>query len=378
MVPPGQHKEIGMRMLTLALAVLLVPLAGWLGWPVSRGELGLEGGGAAAAQCRAPDLPDVRKLREAEGACKDGNAPGCRRIDIISREFFPHALASLGVYTPNRRFRLDRLEPEWKRVGERFSHWNGLEFEVLEREIGGELHVLVAFRGTDTWGGIVPYPNDFVANLSWLTQYFNPWDQYRTARNEFRRVREAALARAKGRVVRFKATGHSLGGGLAVHVTRGFPCTAAVVFNSSCVSNELRYARPFGEADVVHVRENRDWLSKVICAPADVLGWNIGQRIYEANWVRDRPTANRDDLETALDQHSIGRMSLSMARRVVCCAQRARKSAHPDCGCPAAVMSGVEPVRRLMCDGRRRERAGDPCDFTPLAGPPAATCAVRC
>ena len=216
---------------------------------------------------------------------------------------------------------------------------------------------------------------------SWLTQYFNPWDQYRMARAEFKRVREKALADAKGRVVRFTVTGHSLGGGLAKHIAHGFPCTAAVTFNSSCVTNDFRFSQPYHEAQIVHLHENRDWLSTVVCAPGNLLGWNAGQQIYEANWIADRAGDFVDDVESSLQQHSIGRMSLAMSRQVLCCAQRERNSSHPNCACKPAVKVGIEATRRMYCDGRKASatpRANDPCDYSPMTPTNDAKCTRKC
>lgn len=54
-------------------------------------------------------------------------------------------------------------------------------------------------------------------------------------------VVERATKAANGKPVSFVTTGHSLGGGLAQHVAYIYPCTSAVVFNTSGVTNTMIY-----------------------------------------------------------------------------------------------------------------------------------------
>jgi len=361
------------------LACLLAGLAVFLGWPVERTALGITDANSAASVCSAPEYADIRyEIAPGSRRCRDPK--GCSDVEHVSKAFLPYALASLHAYDARQRFKLTTLDPEWKNT-ETFSHWNGLAFEVYEKEMPDAFEVLVAFRGTDTYAAVIPYPNDFIANLSWITQYFNPWDQYRMARSEFRRIREKAIANAKGKSVRFGATGHSLGGGLAQHIAAGFPCVSSVVFNSSCVVNDWRYSQPYSTSQIVNVQENRDWLSSVICLPGRMLGWYESHQEYQANWVRDRVKDFGDEIENALDQHSIGRITSSMVRKVVCCGQRARFSSNASCACSPDIANGVEAAQRVYCEGRRRVisvRPGHPCNPTPVAPVDDPRCSQRC
>lgn len=350
-----------MRRAFLVLIILLIGLAVWQAEPVTRASLGIVAENTAGAQCRAPTLPD---LREAPSSGPDAGCTepgGCENKEHISATFLPYAIASLNAYGGEGRRSGDLLkyEPTWTALGEPVALPNGLGYMAFSRTINNEDHVLVAFRGTDPlgtdgWLELVPHPTDAIANASWITQWFNPWDQYRGAREAFAEIRKQAFARAAGRTVRFHVTGHSLGGGLAVHVARGFPCTTAVVFNASCVTNQIRYKEPYPDNQVVDIRENRDWLSKSLCLPAALLGWNRGHQIYEADWIRDRARRNQDEMDVALRQHQIGSMTFAMGRTVLCCYQNQRRSSHGSCACGQRVMAEIEGAKRMLCDMRRR------------------------
>lgn len=366
----------------LRFLVVLVPLlglAGVFGLPVSRVSLGITPANQSAPVCQAPQLPDLREGIAEDKSCSEPG--GCDSKESISATFLPYAVASLNSYGNRARFNLTKLDPSWQPVGKPFAHANGLGYSVFARGLGNEYHVMVAFRGTDTWGGLVPVPTDAVANASWVTQWFNPWDQYKMAREEFAKVRTAAFAEAKGRTVRFHVTGHSLGGGLAQHIARGYPCTTAVVFNTSCVSNRVRFAQPYMDNQIVDIRENRDWLTKTICAPASLAGWGSRHQIYEANWIGDRAKTFADEIDSLLNQHVIGRMSFAMARTVLCCAQNQRRS-QGKCGCAPSVLTSVDSTRRLFCEGRKERPPGtkrlDPCDFSPVPPESQPVCVKRC
>lgn len=370
-----------MRRFYMVLIMPLVGLAALNGGPVSRADLGIPAETVSATQCRAPTLPDLRAAKTSgpESGCDEPG--GCENKEHISATFIPYAIASLNAYgdTGRRSGDLHKYDPTWTAVGEPVSHASGLGYMVFSRTVDNEDHVLVAFRGTDQLGGdgwwkLIPTPTDVVANASWVTQWFNPWDQYRTAREAFVEIRKQAFARAGGRIVRFHVTGHSLGGGLAVHVARGFPCTTAVVFNTSCVTNRVRYTQPYMDSQVVDIRENRDWLTKTLCLPAAAFGWGSEHQHYEADWIRDRARRNQDEMDVALRQHQIGGMAFAMGRTVLCCAQNQRRSAHASCACAPRVIAGVEGAKRMLCDMKRRpqlrraEQGGDTVSTTTRRG----------
>lgn len=350
-----------MRRIFLVAIMPLVGLAAWNSEHVTRASLGITTENSVEAVCKAPVLPDLRAAPSSgpEAGCTEPG--GCENKEHISAVFLPYAIASLNAYGGSGRRSGDLLkyDPSWTALGEPVELSNGLGYMAFSRTVNNEDHVLVAFRGTDPltekgWLELVPHPTDAIANASWITQWFNPWDQYRGARQAFAEIRKQAFARANGRVVRFHVTGHSLGGGLAIHVTRGFPCTAAVVFNASCVTNQIRYAQRYADSQIVDIRENRDWLSKSLCLPAALLGYGRSHQVYEADWIRDRARRNQDEMDVALRQHQIGSMTFAMGRTVLCCAQNQRRSSHGSCACGQRVVAEVEGAKRMLCDMRRR------------------------
>ncbi len=193
----------------------------------------------------------------------------------VAAAFGLYAAASADTYQPERN---GAGEPSWERAfavadnhksrktSPERTNWrltashngaNGLTYDVYHNS-GGQAAflVMVAFRGTD---GVLDA--DTIANLSWLTQWVNPWDQYREARNALPTIFADAKRAALGRPVHVIATGHSLGGGLAQHVAHAHPCVSAVVFNPSFVTNELIFGRY--DPVIVRIYENDEPFSQV-------------------------------------------------------------------------------------------------------------------
>ncbi|WP_146144788.1 lipase family protein [Phreatobacter cathodiphilus] len=141
----------------------------------------------------------------------------------------------------------------WQFV-ERYDDNNrsGLVYDVYYKDEGNRVLYLVAYRGTE---GV----RDWIANFSWLTQWFNVNDQYRLARVRFASIVAAAHRHSGGRPLAFITTGHSLGGGLAQHIAGRYPCVSAVVFNSSFVTNDLLFGGI--KPTVVQIYEDNDVFS---------------------------------------------------------------------------------------------------------------------
>ena len=150
----------------------------------------------------------------------------------------------------------------------------------------GVVHAMIVFRGTVNWLG-----GSGISDFSYVTQLINPYDQYNTARQVFGRFQKNVLDQFPDQKVRFYAVGHSLGGGLARHISAAFPCVHAIAFNSSFVSNKYRLERRFDENnsdaelnnssikifnfksrnDVVDVFANRDPLTFISFHVGDLL-----------------------------------------------------------------------------------------------------------
>jgi pimeloyl-ACP methyl ester carboxylesterase len=139
----------------------------------------------------------------------------------------------------------------------------------------------------------------------------NPWDQYRTARALFTFVRTNAKVAAGTQPVEYLAVGHSLGGGLARHMAAAFPCTAAITFNSSFVSNDFRLSAPY-QGQIVDIFEDQDFLSKIAVLPDPNSFFRVSSR---HQWYR----FNNAEIGDLRGQHGIYQAATAMARIPVVC-----------------------------------------------------------
>lgn len=266
---------------------------------ISRAELGIEPD--AAENCRPPVIPSF--WRQMKGF---PNYNGER----VANYFGLYAAYASNAYTPSLAEKFD-LDPElfgWSQDGSPINVAGGFQAHVLTKDTPDRLYVMVVFRGTD---GVTSIP-DLVSNASWFTQMINPWDQYRTARQVFQDVRLKALGKARGKAISYLAVGHSLGGGLARHIATAFPCTSAIVFNSSFVSNNFRLAEPY-ETQIVDVFEDDDPLSfaSLYSKPAEFFRINKQHQWYRVY-----------NVPAMLGQHGIFRAAGAMSRIPVRCLKR--------------------------------------------------------
>jgi hypothetical protein len=119
----------------------------------------------------------------------------------------------------NLRHPLKELEKLGDNPGQ--SKLVGLALAVFEKTVHGKVEeVVVAFRGTDS------FKDSF--------QNFAPFyrNQVKPAREKFQEI----LSHYAGKAAKITATGHSLGGGLAFHMSFAFPDIEAISFNASPVT----------------------------------------------------------------------------------------------------------------------------------------------
>ena len=141
----------------------------------------------------------------------------------------PYAIMSNNAYC--RRFPIP-LPAGWREVEElrhpaieqtlqdRDHGLVALGLAVFEKEHQGRLEeVVVAFRGTDSL-------NDSFQNFAPFYR-----NQVKPAREKFQEI----LDHYAGKAAKITATGHSLGGGLAFHMSFAFPDIEAIAFNASPV-----------------------------------------------------------------------------------------------------------------------------------------------
>jgi hypothetical protein len=172
----------------------------------------------------------------------------------MANDHLIYAIAANEAYGDERLkyFRVEKYSDRFAKFSS--GELNGLRYEsYIDRD---DAVVILAFRGTQ-----INSPRDWFSNFSWFTGAFGMDDEYTQARRVFISIRQRLKDQFGDRAFSFVTTGHSLGGGLAEHIAKGFPCVDAVVFDSSPVTNAFLYAEPFGEAITIHIYDKNDELT---------------------------------------------------------------------------------------------------------------------
>ncbi len=274
--------------------------ASWV--TINRDDLGISAG--QSGSCIRPMIPSF--WRNYRGFPDYDN-------ELISDYFGIYAAFASNVYRPIPRERF-KLMPDyfgWVPQGEPIVRPGGLYAELYYRHSADRLSVMVVFRGKDSATNLT----DIISENSYFTQMINPWDQYRTARKEFAKIRRDAQSNSDGLPVEYFAVGHGLGGGLARHIAAGFPCTAAISFDSTFVSNNRRLAEPY-DGQVVDLFADNDLISRMAVLSNPRAFFRIS-RTHQ--WYRVRNAGN------FAGQEGMFRAAVAMARIPVMCQLR------PDC-----------------------------------------------
>ena len=289
----------------LGLLVFLVALvaaanaffASWV--TITRDDLGISVG--QSGRCVRPSIPSF--WRNYRGFPDYDN-------ELISDYFGLYAAFASNVYRPANRDRFD-LKPEyfgWIPQGDPIERPGGFYAELFYKPGQDRLSVMLVIRGKDSDFNLI----DIVSENTLFTQMINPWDQYRTARKEFARIRHEAQTNSNGLPVEFITVGHGLGGGLARHLAAAFPCTAAIVFNSTFVSNNRRLADPY-DGQVIDLFADNDLRSRLAILPNPRAFFRVS-RVHQ--WYRVR---NAGDFDGGTGMQ---RAAVAMARIPVMCLLR--------------------------------------------------------
>ncbi len=131
-------------------------------------------------------------------------------LDLVSNEFYYYAIMSSNAYNRDTQIKL----PNWNRV-KRFITSHGFSADIYLSN--NKKESIIAFRGTDD-------PKDWrYGNID-----INIDGQYNDADELFKWVKNKY-----GQNIKISTTGHSLGGGLAIHVSLRNKDVDAFVFNPS-------------------------------------------------------------------------------------------------------------------------------------------------
>ena len=188
--------------------------------------------------------------------CKH-NVPNFYNIYVSERMANDHliyAIAANEAYGDKRLkyFRVDKYSDRFYKLDS--GGLNGLRYEsYIDHD---DAVVILAFRGTQ-----INNARDWFANFSWFTGAFGIDDEYTEARRVFISIKQKLKDQFGNKAFSFVTTGHSLGGGLAEHIAKGFPCVDAVVFDFSPVTNAFLYVEPFVDAITIHIYDTNDELT---------------------------------------------------------------------------------------------------------------------
>ena len=197
----------------------------------------------------------------AEKVQPDGTHPVCQKIKHMSTDAehyqraygrsykriasrsFEYALMASNVYEKyegsNPKFDI----PKWDQVGDKRANWRGFGAHIY-KSTQGRQRVAVAFEGTD---------QDSLAD--WIFGNLNVYWKGQYGDAELL-VDEIAEAYPNAEII---TTGHSLGGGLAIHAALHHSNVTAFAFNSS---PRIFMPDPFTEngSEIILISENEDVL----------------------------------------------------------------------------------------------------------------------
>lgn len=202
--------------------------------------------------------------------------------------YAPYAIFSNNAY--NRGENALPLPEGWTENGKyrSESHDDGFAIAVFEKHENGRLvEVSVAFRGTD--------------GLSdWINQNLFPFhrEQVPTAVQQFKEIQTDY----KKQNVKITATGHSLGGGLAVHMSFTNPHIDAIVFNSSPITKAGN--NPITTNTIVSIWESGD----ILQIPRNVIN------LIRPRWWRAERIEFRFVHGLPIMQHGMDRLALNMVK----------------------------------------------------------------
>lgn len=189
----------------------------------------------------------------------------------IAKESWPYALMSSNTYEDSPLFYIDG----WY-LQERYESGQGLSADIYEQRDRNKniTKIAIAFRGTE-----------FFSIRDWVFGNFNIFWEGQFA--EARELVETLRKNEKYKNLPIIATGHSLGGGLALHISLYYSDTDAFVFNTS-----PRIFAPSSRNNIpnnrrVIISEDKEVLSTIISEYPALNQMDIDARYNEFNFLND-------------------------------------------------------------------------------------------
>jgi len=196
------------------------------------------------------------------------------RYERIANRVFVYALMSSNAYADSPQFTL----PGWERI-ERVCTKRGMSLDVMKNE--EEKKIVLAFTGTDSIKDML-YGN------------FNIFSKGQYAEAE--KVLDRILSDTDYQAYKIIATGHSLGGGLALHCSLYRDNIDAIVFNTSPRVFRPNYKTKHSYR--IMVNEEQELLSYLRRYHSHFKKIRIDERYNRFNFIRNR-------FENRLRGHSI-------------------------------------------------------------------------
>lgn len=171
----------------------------------------------------------------------DGSGPVYGyRYELVANKTFLYALMASNSYDSSAQFEI----PGWNRF-RRYKNGNGFSVDIWKNNASAE--VVVAYRGTDFF-----QPQDWIfgnLNIFWKGQYKDAEKVIDILEQEFGSAQ-------------ISTTGHSLGGGLALHSSLYGSNVNAIVFNASPrIFNSVEYVN--NDNYRIVISENGEVLDKL-------------------------------------------------------------------------------------------------------------------
>lgn len=228
------------------------------------------------------------------------------------------------------------------------SSVSGLVFDSYTKETDDCVFLIIAIRGTDFYS-----ISDWYSNFSWFTGLVPIGNQYKQIDNQFVLLAKAAKKKYAGKSIKFIATGHSLGGGLANHLAKCFANVSAVTFNSSFVHNSLGCAKY--KTNIVEIYDKEEVLTSV----RNIVGRGYGDQKNNDHISSYGINPIALGSSHRIKQHSMDAMALAMLRGPIECSISKDK-----CFMSKSLLEDNIKVSKIILCDNFWERTGRGSDFS--------------